>query len=74
MTRVTVYYQATAESRVTVEVPDDWDRDEFDTIEEVARELAHEEFIPPLLCYHCSLYMDLGGWEQDESDKGVRRD
>lgn len=43
---------------------------------EEARELADEKFEGPSLCAHCSGWgnsqnLDLGDWEQDESESGV---
>lgn len=48
---------------------------EADSVEE-ARQLADEQFDPPTICAQCSGWgndqnLELGDWEQDESDGGV---
>jgi len=66
----TVYYTTTASYGIDVEVPDDTPEDE---INDVARDLAEDkrcEEAPPTLCYHCSK-LDLGEFEQDDSEYGV---
>lgn len=66
-----VYYQATASFAVEVEVPEDWDREEFGDEREVARDLADREADYPTLCWHCSKKLDLSDFDLDDTDGGV---
>jgi hypothetical protein len=61
-----VYYKATVSFPVEVEVPDDWDREEFTDAKEVACDLADREVDYPTLCYHCSRRLDLSDFEIDD--------
>lgn len=66
MTTYQVLYTTTASTVVTIEA---------DSPEE-AREIADDQFDGPTLCAQCSGWggrqnLDIGDWEQDESDRGV---
>lgn len=66
MPKYRVYYTAVVSSSVVVEAAD----------ESEARDAADDNFAFPSICAQCSGWgqeysMDLGGWEQDESDEGL---
>lgn len=69
MPKYRVYYTTVASISVVVEADDAFS----------AREAADERFPDPSICAQCSGWgqdysLDLGEWEQDESDTGVQED
>ena len=68
-----VHFHTGASASITVEVPDDFDGDEYDAREH-AIEIAYADL--PTLCAHCSGWgqkagIELGEWEVDEGDDAV---